>query len=55
MSLMGSCYNRRVNALLEQLLFLESVTKALQQDSTTVSDTRALFDAVIEKYPDTTN
>lgn len=34
---------------------LESVTEVLQIDDATVSDACALFDAVIRKYPDTTN
>ena len=47
--------NRRADALLLQLKPLESVNKVLQTNSTTVSDARALFDAVIQKYSDTTN
>ncbi len=47
--------NRRSETLLKKLDPLESVTKALQEDSTNVSDTRALFDAVIEMFPDTAN
>lgn len=30
---------------------LESITKALQSDSTTLADVRALFDKVSEEYP----
>ena len=30
------------------------MTEALQKNSTSVSDLRVLFEAVIEKYPDTT-
>lgn len=29
--------------------------KTLQCDASTLTDTRALFDAVIESFPDTTN
>lgn len=47
--------NRRVDMLLVQLEPLDEVTKLLQSESTTVSDARALFDAVIQKYPDTTS
>ncbi len=47
--------NRRVDVLLKLLEPLGSDTKTLQKDETTVSDTRALFDAVIESYPETTN
>ncbi len=47
--------NRRVNSILKQLHPLESVTKALQRDSTAASYTRASFDAVIEKYRNGTN
>ncbi len=47
--------NRRVDTLMKQLEPLESVTKALQDDTTTVSDARALFDAVTEKFPGTAN
>ena len=47
--------NRRVDLLLEQLHALESVINVLQQDLATVSDTRSLSCAVIERYTDTTN
>lgn len=47
--------NRRVDTILLELVPLESVNKKLQSDSTSVSDTRALFDATIEAFPDTTN
>eukprot|EP00171_Calliarthron_tuberculosum_P003101 IDg3101t1 len=47
--------NRRVDAFLQQLSPLESVTKMLQREETTVSDTRALFDAVINSFPGTIN
>ena len=48
-----SSENRRVESLILQLQPFESVTQALQDESLTVSDAQALFDAVIEKYPDT--
>eukprot|EP00171_Calliarthron_tuberculosum_P001888 IDg1888t1 len=48
-----SADNRRVDSLMCQLDDLESVTKALQDDSTTMSDVRGLFDAVIDRYPET--
>lgn len=47
--------NRRIEALLKQLKVLESVTKMLQEESTSVSDVRAMFDAVIEEFPETTD
>ena len=45
--------NRRVDYLLQQMEKLESVTKALQRNDTTISDVRAMFDAVVESYPET--
>ena len=45
--------NRRVDTLLQQLELLESVTKVLQDDTTTMSDVRAVFDAVMDKFPET--
>ena len=45
--------DRRIDALILQLKPLMSVTKELQKDSTNTSDTRALFDAVIEEFPET--
>ncbi len=44
---LSSLENRKVDSLLQQLTSLHSVTKALQFGNTSVSDTRALFDAVI--------
>ena len=42
--------NRRIDTLLGELEQLDSVTKALQNRKTFVSDVRALFDAVIDSY-----
>ncbi len=47
--------NRRVDTIMKQLEPLKSVTKALQNDTTTVSDARALSDALIDKFPSTAN
>lgn len=43
---------KELDALVEQLSDLDSVTKTLQKDSTTVADVQALFEAVIEKFPE---
>lgn len=45
--------NRRVDCFLKQLATLNSVTKTLQYDTTTLSDVRALFDAATEEFPET--
>ncbi len=45
--------NRRVDASLRRIQPIESVTKSLQSDCTTLSDTRISFDAVIDKFPET--
>lgn len=45
--------NCRFDSLLFQLKGLESVIKFLQDEGTSMSDVRGLFDAVIEKYPET--
>ena len=45
--------NRRVDALVTRLNDLDEVTKKLQCDSTTVSDVRDLFNAVIDVFPET--
>ena len=50
-----STENRRIDSLLEQLKTLESVSKALQEERTSISDVRAMFDAVIEEFPETTD
>ncbi len=47
--------NRRVDSFILQLKPLQSVNKLLQNNNNTVSDTCALFDAVIQKYSDTAN
>ncbi len=47
--------DRRIDKLIKQLSHLESVTKKLQEKETTVSDSRALFDAVIETYSETSD
>ena len=43
--------NRRVEVLVEILKWFEFVTKALQNDTTSVSDLRAIFATIIEKNP----
>eukprot|EP00171_Calliarthron_tuberculosum_P014870 IDg14870t1 len=48
-----SSENRRVNALLPQMRDLESVTKVLQSNSTTLAEVKCLFDAVLDKFPET--
>lgn len=45
--------NDVVDSLFERLAEMESVTKALQSDTTTLSDARALFDTVIGYFPTT--
>ena len=47
--------NRRLESFMVYISPLESVTKELQCMSTTINDARALFDAMIEKYPNTNN
>ncbi len=47
--------NRCVDTLMKKFEPLKSVTSALQDDTSTVSDPRALFDAVIENSPGTAN
>lgn len=46
--------DRRFDSFFQELKHLESVTMAVQSESTTVHDVRVLFDAVMEKYPETT-
>lgn len=48
-----SAETRRFSILLQRLKDLDSVTKRLQQDSTTLADVRLIFDAVIENFPET--
>jgi len=43
--------NVSVSHLLRDLNDIDSVTKAVQSRSTTISDVRALFDALIENFP----
>ena len=45
--------NKDIEELLVKLSEFESVTKALQEDTLSVSDTRALFDGVIDSFPET--
>ena len=47
--------NRRIDNLVVQLESLNSVTKELLKDATSMIDTRALFDLVIEDFPETDN
>ncbi len=42
--------NRRIDALISRLDPLQSVTKALQGKDTTMNDTRAMFDAIIDHF-----
>eukprot|EP00171_Calliarthron_tuberculosum_P001416 IDg1416t1 len=46
--------NRRVDALLHQMKDFEFVTKVLQSISTTFVEFICLFDAVLDKFPETT-
>lgn len=41
---------RRFDQLIEKLKIIESVKNELQEDSTTVSDVRALFDGIIDIF-----
>ena len=43
--------NLDMQKLQENLVKLESVTKALQRNSTSLADVRVLFDAVIQMHP----
>lgn len=45
--------NRQVDALVVQMRNLESVIKRLQNDRTTISDVRDLFNMVIDDYEET--
>ena len=45
--------NRDADSLIEELKDCETVTKALQSDSTTMADVRTLFDAISKEYPAT--
>ena len=40
-----------IKRMVEDMRELDSVTKALQRESLTLSDVRLLFDAILEKYP----
>lgn len=42
-----------ITQLLETLSVMDSVCKQLQSESTTIADVRALFDAIITKFPET--
>ncbi len=44
---------RRIKTILANYAERDTVTKSLQNDTTTCSDVRLLFDAVIAKYPKT--
>ena len=45
--------NRNIDILMKKLRPLESVTKALQSDATTMGDVRVLFTAVMDDFPET--
>lgn len=44
---------RKIEQLMDRLKTVDSVTKELQAESTTLSDVRVLFDAIIDKFPST--
>lgn len=52
---LSSSENCRVESLILQIEPLSSLTKALQHDSLTVCEDKVFFDAVIEKYPESTD
>lgn len=52
---LSTAEDRRVNELLDRLQNLNSITKRLQRDSTTMKTVRALFDFVMTDYPETDN
>lgn len=54
MLLLTASENRKLESLLNIINPLESVTKTLQEESTSIGDARALFDAVMEKFPEST-
>eukprot|EP00644_Phytophthora_capsici_P016209 jgi/Phyca11/115295/e_gw1.28.544.1 len=43
--------HRKIERLYEELRALESVTKKLQSEDTTMADVRVLFDGVLQRYP----
>ena len=42
--------NRKLDSILKRLEILESVTKELQKEKTSVSDVRAVFHAIVEEF-----
>lgn len=46
---------RTLDALLNKLKVFESVSKVLQKDRTSIGDVRAVFDAIIDEFPSTSN
>ena len=44
--------NRRVECLVETLMEFEAVTNSLQDDETSMSDVRAIFDTIIGEHPE---
>lgn len=48
-------HNRRIDRVIEDLEVFESVTKELQKDVRLISDVRALFDAVVDRFLSTTS
>ena len=46
---------RRYDLLIDMLCPFYSVSRALKDDTTTMSDLRTLFDAVIDEFPETAN
>ena len=48
-----SSESRRLDAMVDQLKNVESVTKTLQDTATTMSDVRDMFDSIMEDYPET--
>ena len=46
--------NNKIEVLLKEMKYMDSITKALQSEKTDLSDVRVLFDNVIKKYPSLT-
>ena len=53
MLLLSLVEDREVDSLSLRLKDLDSVTRALQKEGFTLSELRALFDVVLDKYPET--
>jgi hypothetical protein len=43
--------NREIDSICEEMKDFESISKALQQDATTLADTRLLFDEISNADP----